>query len=69
MVTIFVFGGFAFKICNNAWVMPSFGEQFIFVKIYSMVLSWIRNRMIVVDTHTSFKQCLVKPAVNWSGFL
>ena len=32
---------FSFKVFTAAWIIPSFGEQIIFVNFYSVVFSWI----------------------------
>ena len=37
-VTIFVFLNFELKVCSAAWIMPSFGGQFVFISFHSVVL-------------------------------
>ena len=39
--TYFLLYNVSFKVCDDAWIMPSFCEQFIFVNIYSVVLKSI----------------------------
>ena len=29
-----IFWSFEIKFCNNAWIMPSICEQFIFIKVF-----------------------------------
>ena len=38
MVPVFVFCNFAFKVCNTAWIMPSFCN--CFYPFYWVVLEW-----------------------------
>ena len=37
----FVLYNFALIVFNNAWIVPDFCEQFIFINFYSVVLRWI----------------------------
>ena len=37
----FVLYNFALIVFNNAWIVPDFCEQFIFINFYSVVLIWI----------------------------
>ena len=38
VVPKFVFWDFVFKVCNAAWIMPSFGKWFIFIHFYLEIL-------------------------------